>query len=264
MIAQPAAIVAVAVALTSSTFAARAESGPQGREGQFIVECGLSHSSFDDPIVHPGRSGASHRHDFFGNTATSATANYEQLLDASTTCQQRLDTAAYWAPSLLDADEVAIEPIVATAYYRAGPGIDPLTVEAYPPDLRMLGEDAGWTCRAGLAGSDSPPVCAASAGLRLAVTFPDCWDGERVDSVDHHAHVSYSAEGRCPVSHPVPIPLLELVIDYGTVDPIGLSLSSGPVSSAHADFWNTWDQRKLETEVELCVRRQQVCGVSDR
>jgi hypothetical protein len=60
----------------------------------------------------------------------------------------------------------------------------------------------------------------------------------------------------------VPIPVLELVIDYGVVDPDGLTLSSGPVSSAHADFWNTWDQDKLETEVELCLRGQQVCGVS--
>jgi hypothetical protein len=34
------------------------------------------------------------------------------------------------------------------------------------------------------------------------------------------------------------------------------------VSSAHADFWNAWDQVKLETEVELCLRRQQVCAVS--
>ena len=58
--------------------------------------------------------------------------------------------------------------------------------------------------------------------------------------------------------------MLELVIDYGPVDPGGLSLSSGSVSSAHADFWNAWDQGKLETEVELCLRRQQVCAVSDR
>jgi hypothetical protein len=236
--------------------------GPQGRAGQFVVECGWSHSSFDDPIVHPGHGGASHRHDFFGNSTTSATSTYEQLISAPTTCQQRLDTAAYWAPSLLDADATPIEPIMATAYYRAGPGVNPTSVAAYPPDLRMLGEEAGWTCRPGLAGSPAPPSCAASAGLQLAIQFPDCWDGERTDSDDHRAHVAVSADGHCPPGHPVPIPLLELVIDYGVVDPGGLSLSSGPASSAHADFWNTWDQAKLETEVELCLRRQQVCGVS--
>ena len=239
--------------------------GPQGRVGQFVVECGWSHSTFDDPIVHPGHSGASHRHDFFGNSSTSATSTYEELLDASTTCQQRLDTAAYWAPSLLSADGTPVVPISATAYYRAGLGIDPSTVEAYPPDLRMLGggdeAGAGWTCRAGSERSVMPPGCAATAGLRLAVVFPDCWDGIHTDSADHRAHVATSAGG-CPASHPVPIPVLELVIDYGPVDPRRLALSSGSVSSAHADFWNAWDQVKLETEVELCLRRQQVCAVS--
>ena len=44
--------------------------------------------------------------------------------------------------------------------------------------------------------------------------------------------------------------------------PGGLSLSSGSVSSAHADFWNTWDQHKLETEVELCVRRQSAASAA--
>jgi Domain of unknown function (DUF1996) len=237
-------------------------SGPQGRLGQFIVECGWSHSSFDDPIVHPGHGGASHRHDFFGNTEASATSTYEQLVVAPTTCQQRLDTAAYWAPSLLDDGGTPIEPIMATAYYRTGDGVDPTTITAYPPDLRMLGGEAGWTCRSGLAGSRTPPSCAVSAGLQLAIEFPDCWDGARIDSTDHRSHVAASVDGRCPAGHPVPIPLLELVIDYGVVDPAGLTLSSGPVSSAHADFWNTWDQDKLETEVELCLRRQQVCGVS--
>ena len=95
----------------------------------------------------------------------------------------------------------------------------------------------------------------------LAIVFPDCWDGERVDSADHRSHVATS-DGACPDTHPVPIPQLELVIDYGPVEPVGLSLSSGPVSSAHADFWNTWDQDKLETEVELCLRLEQVCAVS--
>ncbi len=260
MIVRSAAIVAVALAAVAPANAPG--TGPQGRAGQFVVECGWSHSSFDDPIVHPGHGGASHRHDFFGNTEAAATSTYEQLVAAPTTCQQRLDTAAYWAPSVLVADGTPIEPMMATAYYRAGAGIDPATVVAYPADLRMLGEEAGWTCRPGLAGSPLPPPCAASVGLQLAIAFPDCWDGGRIDSEDHRSHVAASRGGRCPVGHPVPIPLLELVIDYGVVDAAGLTLSSGPLSSAHADFWNTWDQDKLETEVDVCLRRQQVCGVS--
>lgn len=244
--------------------------GPQGRVGQFVVECAWSHSTDDDPIVHPGHAGASHLHDFFGNTTTAAASTYEELVDAPTTCQQRLDTAAYWAPALVAADGRPIRPIAATAYYRAGPGVDPTTVVAYPPDLRIVagGETAdgpeataAWTCRAGSAKAAAPPSCPVTAGLAAAIVFADCWDGERTDSADHRSHVSYSRNGRCPSSHPAPIPQLELVIDYGDVDVHGLVLSSGLTSTAHADFWNTWDQAKLETEVELCLRRQQVCSL---
>ena len=152
----------------------------------------------------------------------------------------------------------------ATAYYRAGPGVDPTTVAAYPPDLRMLGDGlpggrAGRACPA----RPLPPACAdAGRAATWRSCSPTAGTGAHVDSADHRAHVAGSPDGQCPDSHPVPIPLLELVIDYGDVDPRGLALSSGPVSSAHADFWNAWDQDKLETEVELCLRRQQVCAVS--
>ena len=40
----------------------------------FISHCAFSHSLPDDPIVHPGVPGASHQHDFFANTTTSATS----------------------------------------------------------------------------------------------------------------------------------------------------------------------------------------------
>jgi hypothetical protein len=267
-------LVAVAVAAGAAGLPERdaeGSGGPQGRVGQFVVECGWSHSSFDDPIVHPGHAGASHRHDFFGNTATAARSTYEQLLASPTTCQQRLDTAAYWAPSVLAADGTPLAPVAATAYYRVGPGIDAAGVEAYPPDLRMVGGGetgtgpgaaAAWTCRAGASRVALPPACAATAGLELSIVFADCWDGVATDSADHRAHVAYSDDGACPSSHPVPIPQLELVIDYGPVEVAGLSLSSGAISTAHADFWNTWNQDKLETEVDACLRRRQVCGVT--
>jgi hypothetical protein len=93
------------------------------------------------------------------------------------------------------------------------------------------------------------------------VTFPDCWDGERADSDDHRAHVAYSHGGRCPASHPAPIPQLQLAIEYPPVDADGLSLASGPIETAHGDFWNAWDPVKLATETEACIRRQLVCSL---
>ena len=38
----------------------------------FTSNCGFSHSSNDDPIMHPGMPGMSHNHSFFGNVSTNA------------------------------------------------------------------------------------------------------------------------------------------------------------------------------------------------
>src|SRR5262249_25733272 len=68
----------------------------------FISVCAVSHESFDDPIVYPGRPGLSHNHTFFGNTSTNASSTLATLRAAgATTCSRKTDTAAYWAPTLL-------------------------------------------------------------------------------------------------------------------------------------------------------------------
>jgi hypothetical protein len=250
--------------------------GPQGITPQFIAQCGVSHYAFDDPIVHPGHVGSSHQHVFFGNVAVRGDSRFEDLLDADTTCDQPLDTASYWTPALLDEAGRRIDPIGSVAYYRPGPGIEPASVVPYPPGLMLVAGDAAattpqpvsvvaWSCGVAAARSPEPPVCPPSTTLRLIVTFPDCWDGEHlrpVDSDDVTSHAAYSSAGECPVSHPVPIPQLQFAVDHPPVEPSGLTLSSGPIVSGHADFWNAWDQEKLVTEVELCLHRELVCGVT--
>ena len=61
----------------------------------------------------------------------------------------------------------------------------------------------------------------------------------------------------------MPVPQLQFAIDYPAVDPAGLTVSSGAIVGAHADFWNTWDQDALAREVTACLHRNAVCGVSD-
>jgi hypothetical protein len=118
-----------------------------------------------------------------------------------------------------------------------------------------------WSCGSNGRRDERPAECVDDLGPRLLVTFPDCWDGERTDSEDHRSHVAYSHQGECPPDHPAAIPQLQFAIDYPPVDADGLSLASGGIESAHADFWNTWNQRKLETEVDACLRRQLVCSL---
>jgi hypothetical protein len=103
----------------------------------------------------------------------------------------------------------------------------------------------------------SIPTCPGgrASDLHLHVNFPNCWDGERLDSRDHQSHMAYSSDGVCPGSHPVEVPALSLVIDYGIVGGAGLELSSGGQFSGHADFVNAWNQRVLNVLVERYLNR---------
>jgi len=247
--------------------------GPQGTQAQFLVECLYSHAAMDDPIVFPGQPGQSHLHVFFGNTDVDAFTTTADLVGGETTCDQRQDTAAYWAPALMR-NGMNLTPIKSTAYYRPGLDVDPTTVQPYPVGLVMVAGDAGavaeqpveivaWTCGAGIERAVTPPTCSEDRALRLLVTFPDCWDGVNLDSPDHHAHVAYSSGGLCPEGYPVPVPQLQFGVEYPVHgDPTGLVLASGGLLTGHADFMNGWDQAKLESEIALCLHRDLVCGIT--
>ncbi len=271
--ADPGATSGAGTSVSTAVVVPEVHSGPQGEVGQFVVKCAFSHAGPDDPIVHPGHHGASHRHDFFGNTATDSASTAATLIGGDTSCNQRLDTAAYWAPSLLDHGE-PVTPLGAIAYYRPAPGVDLAALTPYPTGLKMVSGDpvasepqpveiAGWSCGTSSDVRSTPPECAPSSPLRVRITFPDCWNGHDLDSADHRAHVTRSQDGRCPASHPVLMPQLTLAVRY-PISGAGhdLTLASGSMLTAHADFLNAWDEHELTDQVRLCLRRGVVCSVA--
>src|SRR5215216_2857267 len=69
----------------------RAETVPD-----FVSTCTFSHRAMDDPIVDPGRPGAAHSHDFFGNRTTQFDSTYDTMTVANTTCTRfDADKASY-------------------------------------------------------------------------------------------------------------------------------------------------------------------------
>jgi hypothetical protein len=238
----------------------------------FVTVCEFSHRNQDDMIVFPGEPGLSHDHTYFGARTTGASSTVDSLKAGGTTCRRPGDTAAYWVPTLFR-DGVAVEPLGATIYYRRR------TVErvrAFPQGLEMIAGDGRatspqarrvtfWNCgvMGGLPPSSEPPDCpeGVGTGLRLHITFPNCWDGANLDSPDHQSHMAYSERGACPSSHPVEVPSISLIVRYGITDSAaGLELASGGVHSAHADFVNAWDQRALRHLVERCLNGLRHCG----
>ncbi len=244
---------------------------PRSR-GRLVVECLYSHSAPDDPIVFPGEPGLSHMHDFFGAEEVDAHSTAASLGDGPTTCQIQQDRASYWAPALYhDGDK--IDPASSDAYYRAGPGVDPGTVETLPDGLKIIGGDSssrnaqpievvGWGCGRNPRLTSEPAQCSEGAALRLHVVFPDCWDGTNLDSDDHKSHMSYSRNGRCDRDHPVTVAQLEFIVQYDFWgEPSTLVLASGSPLTAHADFFNTWEPDALENEIDACVRGDIICAV---
>lgn len=225
----------------------------------FVVTCGFSHRAADDPIIHPGRSGHSHGHDFFGNTTTDALSDAASLASGSSTCNEEGDRAAYWLPTLLG-------PWWAPrlrAYYSAG-SVAPSSIVPYPAGLQLIAERRGrrnasvddalsFSCgrRADESGwSQSPPRCSGPTTVRL--TFPQCWDGKRLQAPGNAVG---PVDGRCPAPFPVALPLLRLVVSTAApVDPAKFMTSAGAAISMHADFFNAWDPAALRGLVDVCTR----------
>ncbi|MCZ7527993.1 MAG: DUF1996 domain-containing protein [Acidimicrobiia bacterium] len=237
----------------------------------FAVRCDVSHRAPDDPIVHFGHDGASHDHTFFGNVSTDAGSTAASLLAAATTCAVDGDRSAYWAPTLIDGDR-PVEATHVDAYYLTG-GKDPATIGPFPTGLAMVSGDAfatreqsptvvTWGCgdRSGRAESRTVPACPEGSTLHLRVRFPDCWDGEHLDSPSHRTHVAWPAGAGCPTSHPVSLPRLVLDVVYPIEGGRNVSLTSGSALTGHADVLAAWEPEVLTELVETCLRAGRVCG----
>ena len=237
----------------------------------FVESCRFSHQAPDDPIVFPGKPGASHQHTFVGNRTTDAFSTYGSLRSGRTSCARAEDTAAYWVPALYQGASVVL-PRAATIYYRRG---TTSPVATFPNGLRMIAGDAAatspqgmrvtfWSCGAlsGVPPSSDMPTCPQGRGssLRLHVRFPSCWDGRRLDSADHKSHMAYAVRGTCPATHPVAVPAIAQIYRYPTLGGEGFTLASGGEHSAHADFFNAWRPGALKRLVEGCLNALVHCG----
>ena len=250
------------------------------RTGNFVVSCRYSHSLPDDPIVFPGLPGASHLHDFFGNITTTATSTVESMLAGTAMCKEANDTAGYWAPTAY-MNGVQVSPLVMRIYYLGQPNE---ILETIPPGLQMIGgnKDATspaenphvrWFCGSTRAVQtprmDRPYDCTSWAaqygfvdGVVGIVDMPSCWDGVGLLP----GNVTYRVDQSCPSGFPHVLPRLSQRVHFGIMNPlnpdgsVALSLSSGPYHTLHSDFWNTWQQERLDQLVENCLVAGVHCG----
>lgn len=218
--------------------------------GAFGVQCPLSHILADDPIVHPGMPGMSHRHAFYGNRSTDAHSTYKSLLRAKTTCTDGdppKDLAAEWVPTAQakrDGEWRYLKAYRIRVYYFPSIRDNLGEMANLPPNLKMIAgnRDATrpsqnpavrWFCGEGSPVRAFPYDCTdytlpKEDGIRAIISFPYCWDGEHRDSGDHVSHIVYADPkdtsphtnpAPCPESHPVNIPSVSLRLHFALKDP---------------------------------------------
>jgi hypothetical protein len=245
------------------------------RPARFITKCTFSHTLSDDPIVKPNLPGASHSHDFFGNTTTNAATTLTSLAAGGTTCINHNDLSGYWVPSLT-VNGASVPPSFTNVYYQNA-GKPFRTIKTIPRGLEVVAGDSSattpqslnivsWNCGAdeNVDMSSNAPTCPRPT-LTIHINFPDCWNGTTLDSADHKSHLAYhNADGTCPAGFPVPIPRVRVNVHYPTTGGPGVALASGGQYSGHADFFNAWVPNELQRLVRTCINSGRICKAQRR
>lgn len=272
------------IALVALAFAAiPGVANAQTPGGQFLVRCNYSHSAQVDPIVSPGVFPSAHLHDFYGNTTTDQFSTLDSMLGQPTTCASPEDTAGYWIPQPM-LDGVPFHALQSHSYYFQTPFLNQ-TITPFPPGMEMIAGNSHATSPSQLdphilfSCGQNPPYlrspevnhpydCTPYKGIRgedgvvIVIKFPECWDGTGTAPTD----MVYAVSSSCPAGFPVKMPDLQQRYHLGIYNPlypdgsVALSFSSGPWYTIHADYFQTWNQAKLDQLVADCLSAGIHCG----
>jgi hypothetical protein len=148
--------------------------------------------------------------------------------------------------------------------------------------VTVQGKNVEWRCFNGTWSTTAPTQC-SNGQLVVRVKFPDCLalardpatgqpipgkpmlDTDPTDPRfpdDHRSHMvdavtpANGGKATCPTSHPYPVPRLQTNVEFPIPTTRGKpKLSSGAYSTMHADFFNAWDQQRLDELVRLCINK---------
>lgn len=111
---------------------------------QTHVVCSYSHTLGDDAIMMFGMPNEAMLHDFFGNVHADAYSSRESLrTQEKTTCDNKADSSAYWAPSLKLPDGTVVKPAYQKTYYQASK-VDAWPLHPFPPGAVAAGGRSSW------------------------------------------------------------------------------------------------------------------------
>lgn len=289
--------------------------------GAFRMFCTGGQVQGDDPLLLPNSPGASHLHQFFGNTGANAKSTYKSLrTSGGTTCgsdsAHPINRAAYWFPAMFDGKGGIIKPSAINVYYKRYPtgsqgctqsntDLSPVgTCVSLPNGLRFIwgynmttmtaSPDVYWNCRQSQSngGGDAGPsvggitfatlqalrtagACPSGMEITVFASAPHCWDGTRLDSADHRAHVhrGLASNGKfhlpCPNTHPYYFPQIDLQIDFdvdanlnnwrlSSDEQMGMGVVAG--ETFHTDYFEAWSPAYKAAWQTGCIDALKSCS----
>ena len=224
----------------------KAKSAAPDVVGAFRFICKPGQLAYNDPLVYPQQTGASHLHQFFGNLEADANSTYESLrASGESTCTSDLNRSAYWIPALLTGDGNVVQPEHISVYYKRRPANDPWFTQNDNTPARLprgLSYIFGWDASKREEKQDNHTYfkchnregkvvgqgtmkqalvnCPANSLFRAQIKAPGCWDGKSLTAADFRSHTSYGELNRttgkhaCPQSHRYVLPAFTLTVRY--------------------------------------------------
>ncbi|KAK0718536.1 hypothetical protein B0T26DRAFT_623389, partial [Lasiosphaeria miniovina] len=224
-----------------------------------------------DPIVSPGLV-SGHAHMFVGGTGLDSTLTTAKLRQSKcSTLETQQDKSAYWVapPYGRNANGTwsALPNTNLAIYYLRSQPDKPITI--FPDNFRMVmggasatlaNQNSDWTsfqCNNYIPKGDVTGTWNFTSGLKflptmdctlikMAIEFPNCWDGQNVDSADHRSHMSYATgpDSTCPTTHPVQVPQIVLEYEFYAegyrYQDVALSSGSKSGAGVHGDYFFGW------------------------
>lgn len=260
---------------------------PGAAIGSYTWDCGRNengHRNTANIVMAPGYPGYPHHvHDYVGNVSTAVDSTPQSLAEAGSTCHNG-DRSTYFWPVLRLVDPARTADHAEHEDQIQVPAEVTLTFSGNPrgnvvPMPRQLVGTVGdavaftkgggnaastWTC------SSTPdrrtmayPRCPAGDQVRRVFDFPSCWDGRRVDSESHRAHLVFpSPDGSCP-RNTFPVPRLRLTLGYALPPAAVFRIDAfdgqrnSPMTD-HAFFVNLMPEPLMATVVE-CLNNGRTC-----
>lgn len=249
-----------------------------------------------DPALFPGTQ-SPHLHSFDGGNALTASSDFDtQMGSTCTTARIKPDKSLYWRPTLFwngnNTGFYRVPEQAAKIYYKFGESGAWANVTEFPEDFNMIAGDpfkrsdgdnpAGvrWACHQPDGRDDKiftngfpTGFQSCSYGFATEVTFPSCWNGNKLDPKNPSAHMAYPVQygngvgvDNCPSTHRAarfPTIFIEFWYDISSFNGQYSSSSSPWVLSngdptgygMHADFLNGWEKgvlAKATAETDGC------------